>query len=232
MLKNELPADFLPDTAGPERVAQQVLATLTALPFVRAVALFGSLAEGRADPWSDVDLWVACDDAEQTQWVAASALRAAHPVLCYRMFGNAPQPSGRYWFVHESPFHKIDISFESRTRYQDLLSHPEQLYYPITVREVYRQSEPPAATALPSPFHPVEITEYERELGMRCYLLLRGIKYFQRGEWERAELEARYHALRATLGDTPRAAVMGSGAIGELAYRFIDIARACLRLDS
>ena len=68
---------FPPDPEGPERVARRVIATLAALPFVRNIALFGSLAEGRADCWSDVDLCVACDDVERTQWMAASAIRAA-----------------------------------------------------------------------------------------------------------------------------------------------------------
>ena len=100
--------------------------------------------------------------------------------------------------------------------------------YPITVREVYQRSEPPMAITLPAPCSPVDISDYERELGLRIYLLLRGIKNYRRGEWERSVLEERYLTLRATLGDTPRTAVMGGGAIGELAYRFIDIAMVCL----
>ncbi len=214
---------FPPDPAGPERVAQTIIAMLIALPFVQKIALFGSLAEGRADCWSNVDLWVACDDVERTQWIAASAIRAAHPVLFYRMFGNASQPTGRYWFVDESPFHKIDISFHAPSDYQRLIGQPTLMGYPVTFQEVFSRTAAAAPVDLPAPCHPVEISEYEREIGARIYFLQRAIKLFDRGEWERSIVEERYNALLSTLGNTDRSAVMGGGAIGELAYRMIDI---------
>jgi len=39
----------------------------------------------------------------------------------------------------------------------------------------------------------------------------------------------RYAALRAVMGSLDRSAVMAGGAIGELVYRVIDLAQACLR---
>jgi len=134
--------DFPPHPAGTTCVAREMIATLALLPFVQHIALFGSLAEDRADCWSDVDLWVACEDVEQTQWIAAAAMRAAHPVLFYRMFSNAAQPAGRYWFAHASPFHKIDISFYPPALYHTAVSQPTYLGYPVTVREVFTRRYP------------------------------------------------------------------------------------------
>jgi len=222
--------DFPPDPSGTERVAREIIGTLSMLPFIQRIAVFGSLAEEHTDCWSDVDLWVACDDVEHTQWIAASAIRAAHSVLFYRMFGNAAQPAGRYWFDHESPFHKIDISFHSCSDYQIIINQPLYFGYPVTVCEVYARKAPALSVDLPAPCYPVEISATERAIGMQVYYMLRAIKLYSRGEWERSIVEERYAALRAVMGSLNRSAVMGGGKIGELTYRVLDLAHACLRV--
>jgi predicted nucleotidyltransferase len=222
---------FPPDPQGPERVAGKIIATLAALPFVRDMALFGSLAEGRADCWSDVDLCVACDDVERTQWIAAAAIRAAHPVLFYRMFSNVAQPAGRYWLFPESPFHQIDLSFHSPAAYQVRINQPTFMGCPVTYREVPITRTATAPMDLPSPWRPVEISDDETEIGSRVYLLVRAMRLHRRGEWERSVVEERYATLRTALGNMDRSAVMGGGAIGELAFRVLDLAEACLNLE-
>lgn len=218
------PGILLPDADGPELVLNGVLGTLTRLPFVRRVALFGSLAERRGDRWSDVDLWVDCAGVDETQWVAAAAIRAAHPVLFYRMFGSLPQPTGRYWFADESPFHTVDVSFHSHAAYVAQLAQPTLCGYPVVAREIFVRTAEAIPVTLPEPCSPLEISEHERQIGACIYLLLRAVKLYCRGEWERLVLEERYDTLVTILGGIGRAAVMAGGAIGELAFRMLVLA--------
>ena len=102
-----------PDSRRPAELAADITAALSSLQCVRAIALFGSLAADRADAWSDIDMPVACDDVDSTKWTVAAAAYASKPVLYYRPFTAAAQPSGRYWFEGESPFYKLDIGFDS-----------------------------------------------------------------------------------------------------------------------
>jgi hypothetical protein len=102
MLENPLGC-VLMQTNPAYRVKDELVAALAEVTGVRRIASFGSVAAGRADPWSDLDLFVACADVDRTAWVAAAAIRAAKPVLIYRMFTGVPQPSGRYWFADEPP---------------------------------------------------------------------------------------------------------------------------------
>lgn len=42
--------------------------SLTALPFIDAIYLYGSRARGDGDDWSDIDLAIYCPSATSTQW--------------------------------------------------------------------------------------------------------------------------------------------------------------------
>lgn len=55
-----------PDPGRPPRLAEDIARVMWNLVFVRGVAVFGSLATGRADRWSDIDVLVACEDAGKT----------------------------------------------------------------------------------------------------------------------------------------------------------------------
>jgi len=56
---------------------QQAVATLRRMGVVRAVYLFGSQAEGRADFWSDIDLAVFMDEVETWDLPQRARLMAA-----------------------------------------------------------------------------------------------------------------------------------------------------------
>jgi hypothetical protein len=98
------------------RMKDEIVTALAGVPGVRRIASFGSVAVGRADRWSDLDLFVVCADVDHTAWYAVAAIRSAKPVLFYRMFTGVPQPSGRYWFSDETPFTRLDVSFYTASR--------------------------------------------------------------------------------------------------------------------
>ncbi len=95
-----------------------IVSALRECPCLREICLFGSMAKGTHDQYSDIDMFVNCGDAEESRWSAARGLRAGMDVLYYRSFTSAAQPSGRYWFKGVSPFHRLDISFHCSADYE------------------------------------------------------------------------------------------------------------------
>ncbi|MFG0248678.1 MAG: nucleotidyltransferase domain-containing protein [Phycisphaeraceae bacterium JB051] len=93
--------------------------------------MFGSLAAGKADQYSDVDMLVAVDTPEAA-WDIAWKIRQTLPVLFYRMFSSDRQPAGRYWFKDESPLTRLDISFHSPDSLQAICESRTYLQHPIT----------------------------------------------------------------------------------------------------
>ena len=76
------------------------------------MTLFGSLASGTHDGWSDIDMMCATT-GPAVAWEAARLLRDALPWRWYGPFSDLPQPSGRYWPLGESIFHSVDLSFRT-----------------------------------------------------------------------------------------------------------------------
>jgi hypothetical protein len=132
MLGNPLGCELMQTTPA-HRMKDELGAALAEVTGVRRIASFGSVAAGRADPWSDLDLFVACADVDRTAWVAAAAIRAAKPVLFYRMFTGVPQPSGRYWFADEAPFTRLDVSFYAPADFEAVCRNGLKKEHPVTV---------------------------------------------------------------------------------------------------
>ena len=215
------------DTQRPEQIADQIISVLRTVPSVKAIAIFRSLAANTADAWSDVDMLVACDAVEASKWTAASALRDAKPVLFYRPFTTAMQPFGRYWFVGESPFHKIDISFDSIDEYEGFLQGKDRRGCEIVTREVYRR----AATYTPESNHippfPLTIGEHEQEVGNYIYRSLCSLKSVLRGGDDTRGFEDLLIASK----EIPREAVMAGGSIGELLHMVAEIVEGIYQSD-
>lgn len=219
-------APLFPDPAGPPRLLAEVTGIFAGVPFVRSLAVFGSLAEGRADRWSDVDLLVECDDGARCPWLAAGALRQAKPVLFYRKFSLVEQPSGRYWFAGESLFHRLDVSFHS----------PEEMAGRQRTHEargwVVRPLAVPACRPMrsdPVVAVPLAISEREAEIGLWLYRTLNALQAHLRHGGRATELQAAAAGLRTSLAGIERDAVMAGGRIGELAYRVLAMAGECAR---
>jgi predicted nucleotidyltransferase len=210
----------------PRLIADDIAAALSHVPFVRAIALFGSLAAGSADAYSDVDMLVACDDVEATKWTVAAALRKAKPVLFYRKFTAAEQPSGRYWFVGESPFHKLDISFDPIEDYARVIRDGGRLGHKITAHEVYRRLEPSVTTSGAMPGRPLIIDEREWEVGLSIYRSLLSLKSCLRG----GDGTRGFDELREAAMELPRDAVMAGGNVGQLVHEVVEMVQRELRV--
>ena len=212
-----------PDAGAAGRVAAEVVEALSALPFVRRVAVFGSLADGTADGWSDVDMFVACDDPGETCWSAAEAIRRAKPVQFYRIFSSDPQPAGRYWFADESPFQKLDVSFHSPGKYEALCEAGAYLGCAISTREVFARNGDGRRPWEVTPPRPVEVGERETEIGSWIYRLLRSTKGRLRGTPKGEDLDGDVAGLAGALNGVSAETIMGGGRIGELAYRVAEL---------
>ena len=101
-----------PYASAPPRIALDVAEALARCTAVSRVTLFGSLASGTHDGWSDVDV-MCVTPSRAGAWEAVAILREAMPLRWYGPFSDLPQPSGRYWPYGESLFHSVDLSFRT-----------------------------------------------------------------------------------------------------------------------
>jgi hypothetical protein len=172
--------------ASRERIAlikDTLVAALSSLTCVRRIDSFGSVATGTADQWSDLDLLVTCHDVEQTAWLGAAVIRATREIAFYRMFTDVRQPSGRYWFRGESPFHRVDVSFLSTTARAEIAASGEREGYPVILQSEYvaQCAVDPAADAhrvVPAPR--IE-TAADAGVGKLLYRYLEATKRERRG---------------------------------------------------
>ncbi len=90
----------------------------------RTAAVFGSVARGTHDRYSDVDM-VVCSDGLAPEGFLSS-LAAEYGRLLFHPFsltveGKLSSQSGRYWFERLTPFCKIDVSFHDADRFSDVI---------------------------------------------------------------------------------------------------------------
>ncbi len=212
-----------PPDGPPYRIKGEIVAALSQLTCVRQVASFGSLAEGRADAWSDVDLLVACEQVERAAWIAAGAIRAAKPVIFCRTFTGVSQPSGRYWFAGELAFNRVDISFSSVPDFVATSQAGHIQSHPITLCAEY-VSEAVAnvsvdARRLPA-FPPLAIGQAEVEAGRQLYLHLEAVKDRLRGRKGKRDSRDTREALRRVLDHPVDAA---GGDFARLAWECLNL---------
>ena len=208
------------DAKDLERIRDEMVAALSAISCVRAVDSFGSLASGSADRWSDLDLLVACEAPEQTAWLAAGAIRAAKQVAFFRMFTGVKQPSGRYWFDGESPFHKLDISFHRLDERQAVASSGVRLGHPIDVKveyEAHRAADPAADLRHHSPAAAIDVRLRETEIGSLVYTHLLAAKDHLRGQASKWNMTDTRKALLDAAAAMPKLA--GGGDLAGLVAR-------------
>lgn len=101
-----------PYASAPPRIALDVAEALARCPAVSRVTLFGSLAAGTHDGWSDIDV-MCVTPGRAGAWEAVQVLREAMPLRWHGPSFDLPQPSGRYWPYGESLFHSVDLSFRT-----------------------------------------------------------------------------------------------------------------------
>lgn len=84
----------------------RIVAALEADPRVEAAWLFGSLATGSGDAWSDLDIWISVRDDGFPQFVderASLAARIDPPLFSTEAPQNAPAGGGYYQTVYDDP---------------------------------------------------------------------------------------------------------------------------------
>jgi hypothetical protein len=121
---------------------------------------------------------------ERAAWLAAAAIRSTKRVAFYRMFTGISQPSGRYWFHDESPFHRLDIMFTSPAEYKAVCRSGVRSGHPVHLRSEYSahlQADLPADAYPYSPAGRVNVTARETEIGRLLYLHLETAKDQLRG---------------------------------------------------
>lgn len=154
-----------------------------------------------------------------------AAIRAAKPICFYRMFTGVPQPSGRYWFADESPFHRIDISFYLVADYLALCHDRSKNGHAITMREEYSAAAAPDPMRDRSSYTPVPavvIQPHETQAGCCLYFHLEAVKDRMRGR--RGKRDSRdTHAALARVIEESGAVTFGGG-------DFIGLAKRCLGL--
>lgn len=105
------------DCSSPERLQNllgRLMACLPGLPGFQTLSLFGSLAEGRADGYSDLDLIVMTDDLPAAQQHLLSVLAEVGPVECCWVIGLRPDEwNPTIIFAEEGYYHKLDLGVMS-----------------------------------------------------------------------------------------------------------------------
>lgn len=195
-----------PQGTGLERLRRELVAALSAITSVRNIDSFGSVATGCADQWSDLDLLISCEVPEHTAWLAAGAIRSTKRVVFYRMFTAVAQPSGRYWFCNESPFHRLDVTFHSPAEHAAVCRSGVRGGHPIHVRPEYMAHVPADLSAdrrLISPAGRVEVTPCETEIGRLLCRHLEAVKTQLRGRLAKRNVLETRAALLAAAAETP-----------------------------
>jgi hypothetical protein len=208
-----------PYVTTPRRIADEIVDALVAVPGVQAIALFGSLAAGTHDGFSDIDMLVGHDGSPGVAWACAAAVRVAKPVRFYRSFTGVEQPSGRYWFDGESPFHQVDVSFYAADAYERVRVDGVKEGEPITSKEVWRRDageRPPPPLIRPPSAHPVAVSDLEWEHHGHFVYFLKEAKQYVRGRLARDEYDAAWRTFLEHTRGVRFDARTPAGRIGEL----------------
>ena len=187
-----------PYSSAPPRIALDVAEALARCPAVSRVTLFGSLASGTHDGWSDIDV-MCVTPGRAGAWEAVGALREAMPLRWYGPFADLPQPSGRYWPYGESLFHSVDLSFRTAEAYARVLE--EGLGgVEVTVHDLlWREAEPSRGTGAG-----VQPDSGEYGFTHALYVTTKAMKEYLRGAGDWIDVSARMDALEAEARALPR----------------------------
>jgi len=140
----DIPDELIhPYASTPPRIALDVADALARCHAVSRVTLFGSLATGTHDGWSDIDV-MCVTPSPAGAWEAARLLRDAMPFRWYGPFSGMPSPSGRYWPYGEALFHSVDLSFRTAEAHARVLSEGLR-GRPVTTRDLHLREPGPAS---------------------------------------------------------------------------------------
>lgn len=105
-----LTGDAVSSRARLDSLLQRLVGVLPSLPGFRTLSLFGSLAEGRADGYSDIDLIVTTDDLDAAREQLLGTLEEIGPVeFCWVLPLRPDEWNPMVAFATEGHYHRLEL---------------------------------------------------------------------------------------------------------------------------
>ncbi len=218
-----------PDAERLQAIVSIVTHCLSALPYVTHIDVFGSLARGDADRWSDIDLIVVT--RKKADFLRClQTLHNTKPILHHNPLSQA-DPNGYHAlgcvFVDESVFHCVDLNFFTREEY----TKPETtrrfgarrtLYSAHTAVSQKGDSDGEPSTDTQT------LTADEQRIAVAIGFTKKNAKKVLRGEEAHDNLKRFARTLTQTMQDYPVDYRVVGGNIGIVAGHYVTIAETLL----
>jgi nucleotidyltransferase-like protein len=218
-----------PDPARPATLATALCAWFANLPYVQRVAQFGSLVQGTADRWSDLDMLVVTARRRDCR-DALAALHEHKPFLYHAPVRKSEKHPGAnalsITFAGESPFNCLDLNFIALPDY----AAPNSVDWLKPVRDCYVAPIGGFAAEAGDDYAVDELDELEMAIDGACFWTRRAAKGLLRGKSGRDLLARRHEELVAALRGTPEDCAMAGGNICRAGRVWLAIAAVLLRL--
>jgi predicted nucleotidyltransferase len=136
-----------------DALLQRLIACLPGVPGFRTLSLFGSVAEGRADGYSDIDMILTTDDLPAAQHAVLDVLEAGvGPVeSCWAIALRPDEWNPTIIFSEEGYYHKLDLGLVASTAVTPTIP-PEQTTVLVTQPVGHQRASAPESTAYLPPY--------------------------------------------------------------------------------
>ncbi len=219
-----------PDETAPRRILEELTKFFAQFPVVNQVLVFGSMARGDWDRWSDIDMLVVTQVGAGQQWQLFNRLRQHKPILYHHAF-VAMEPSGGFIpgiaFENESVFHLLDLNFMSLTEFQS----PQVLDRFGQTRNLLVTDSKNLESNKSVPYQSVAENPDERRISIGIHWTKKAVKQVLRGSDDFDELTKTTMQLKEIMADFPENILMPGGNICRLARQYIEIADFLLSND-
>lgn len=214
-----------PDQNALARLLKELTEFFAQFPSVNRIFIFGSMARGNWDRWSDIDLLIVTRASSAQQWEIFDSLCQSKPILHHHAF-IAMKPSGGFVpgivFEDESVFHMLDLNFVSLAQYQS----PQALARFGKFRELFTAGEDCLELERENGtcFKPPIENPDEQRIGAGIHWTKKAVKKSLRGSDNIDELVTTSAHLKEIMLDFPEDKTMPGGNICHLARQYIKIA--------
>jgi hypothetical protein len=220
-----------PDPLGPPRLLETVTNFLARNVSVERVAVFGSLARGTWDRWSDIDLLVVARGGLPTYRDLFASLCHFKPILYHSPFSPAGNAAGAnvlgIVFAGESVFHILDLNFLAPSEYQSaeaLARFGVLVDIFVAAHGAVTPDAEWSGGRLPSEGAVIP----ESDLWAPMHFTHKALKKLLRGQGSFAELQSRVEWLGSALNQQPEDTPAPPRNIVPVARTFLSIAQGLL----
>jgi hypothetical protein len=217
-----------PDPARPATLAAELCAWFATLPYIQRVAQFGSLVQGTADRWSDLDIFVVPARRRDSR-AALAALNEHKPFLYHAPVRKSEKHPGAnalsITFADESPFHCLDLNFIALADY----AMPKAIDWLAPVRDCYGAPTGGIVAEAGDDYPFDALDAREMAIDGACFWTRRAAKGLLRGKSGRDLLERRHGELVAALRGTPDDCAMAGGNVCRAGRVWLAVAAVLLR---